>query len=103
MVTPGRKTRKAVTHTPLPIVTGRAKKAKAGSDQSWLPVNIFTPWLRHTFEPIVTGHRLSIHTPSPSQTWSPTDRNHGYLMFTQGLQTKPFPMVAPKARSSNAF
>src|ERR1035437_456635 len=53
----------------------------------------------HTSSPIVTFARLSIHTSSPIQERSPSERSQGYLTRTQGLMTTESPMRAPKIRS----
>ena len=56
-----------------------------------------------TSEPIRTAQWLSIQTCSPSQTWSPSSRNQGYLTVTRGLITRPWPTRAPNRRRSAAF
>ena len=46
--------------------------------------------------PISTTPRLSTHTPSPIQEWSPTANRQGNLIRTLGLMVTPRPMRAPK-------
>src|SRR6516225_5541980 len=52
----------------------------------------------HTFLPISTWPKLSIHTFSPIQEKSPMDNFHGYLMLMDGFNTTPFPIFAPNSR-----
>lgn len=61
------------------------------------------PCERQQLEPIFTVVRLSIQTFSPIQVWSSISRNHGYLMFTDGLTRTPLPTLAPNRRNKSTF
>ena len=99
-VTPGPIKTPAATQHPSSITIGFVMRSNVGFLKSCEPVQRNARWDRHTLEAIETRSSVSIRTSSPIQTWFPTSKRHGKVIFTRERITTPFPIFAPKARST---
>ena len=99
-VTPGPIKTPAATQHPSSITIGFVMRSKVGFLKSCEPVQRNTLWDKHTLEAMDTRSSVRIRTSSPIQTWFPTSKRHGKVIFTRERITTPFPIFAPKARST---